>query len=74
MASAGPRIEANSAASGMRGLARAAGERDDRASRSGCSAATTRLTFSVTVPGTAPVRSSGTASWPHWKPAGSHGA
>src|SRR4051812_19920155 len=36
--------------------------------------ATLRLTLSVIVPAALPLGSSGTASCPHWKPAGVHGA
>ena len=51
------------------GLARAAGERDDRGLRGFC-AAGTRSRLRVTVPSTVRERSSGTASAPHWNPAG----
>ena len=40
----------------------------------GLLAATRRLTFRVSVPPAAPAGSSGTASCPHWNPAGVHGA
>jgi hypothetical protein len=73
VAMAGARIDANS---GEAGSAAWPGPpaRATTALAVGLLEATTRLALSVTVPGTAPVRSSGTASWPHWKPVGSHGA
>ncbi len=73
MASEGPRIEANSVATGIAAWPGPPASATT-AVAVGLLAATTRLTLSVSVPGTAPVRSSGTASCPHWKPAGSHGA
>ena len=69
VASAGPRIDANSVATGIAAWPGPPASATT-AVAVGLLEATTRLTFSVTVPGTAPVRSSGTASWPHWKPGG----
>src|SRR3954447_17975012 len=40
----------------------------------GFEGATARLRLSVSVPAVAPEGSTGTASRPHWKPAGEHGA